>query len=45
MTERAVLDAQRAHWERILGESSDRFGIDASAHAIAAAEMFRAGFQ
>ena len=43
MTERAALDAQRAHWERILGASADRFGVDASAPAIAAAETFRAG--
>jgi hypothetical protein len=41
MTERAALDA--AHWERILGASADRFGVDASAPAIAAAETFRAG--
>lgn len=41
MTDRALLDAQRAHWERILADSRDRFGIDASAPAIAAAEAFR----
>ena len=43
MTERAALDAQRAHWERVLGESAERFGVDASAPAIAAAETFGAG--
>lgn len=42
MTEHAALDAQRAHWQRILAESVDRFGVQASAPAIAAAETFRA---
>jgi SAM-dependent methyltransferase len=41
MTDRAALDAQRGHWERILAESADRFGIDPSDAAIAAAAAFR----
>jgi SAM-dependent methyltransferase len=38
---RSALDAQRAHWQRVLGESADRFGARESAPARAAAEAFR----
>jgi SAM-dependent methyltransferase len=37
----APLDAQRQHWERALTERADRFGIEASDPARAAADLFR----
>jgi len=40
--QRSALDAQRGHWERILGESADRFGAGESTSARAATEAFRA---
>jgi SAM-dependent methyltransferase len=38
---RASLDAQREQWERALTERADRFGVEASAPARAAAELFK----
>jgi SAM-dependent methyltransferase len=38
---RTELDAQRGQWERALTERADRFGVEASDPARAAAEQFR----
>jgi SAM-dependent methyltransferase len=42
VADRSALDGQRGHWERVLGESPDRFGADESAPARAAEGAFRA---
>jgi SAM-dependent methyltransferase len=39
---RTALDAQREQWERALTERADRFGVEASDPARAAAEQFQA---
>jgi cyclopropane fatty-acyl-phospholipid synthase-like methyltransferase len=39
--QRRSLEAQRAHWERVLPESADQFGADASDPARAAARRLR----